>query len=48
MAISAWGACVNPLSCPADIAAVGPNLSGDGEVNVDDLLAVIYAWGACP
>jgi hypothetical protein len=30
--------------CPADIAPPG----GDGQVNVDDLLAVINAWGPCP
>ena len=31
------------LPCPTDIA---PG-DGDGEVNVDDLLAVISAWGPC-
>lgn len=30
--------------CPADIAPSG----GNGIVDVDDLLAVINAWGACP
>jgi hypothetical protein len=30
--------------CPADIAPPG----GDGAVNVNDLLAVINGWGACP
>lgn len=30
--------------CPADIA---PYPGGDGVVNVDDLLAVINAWGDC-
>ena len=35
---------LNPKSdCPADIAPSG----GDGEVNIDDLLAVIGAWGPC-
>jgi hypothetical protein len=34
-----------PVECPADIAPI-PN--GDGLVNVDDLLAVINAWGVCP
>jgi hypothetical protein len=29
--------------CPADIAPI----AGDGEVNIDDLLAVISAWGPC-
>ena len=29
--------------CPADIAPTG----GNGIVDVDDLLAVINAWGAC-
>jgi len=42
--INAWGPCVNPSNCPADIAPVG----GNDLVNVDDLLAVINAWGACP
>jgi hypothetical protein len=27
--------------CPADIG-------GDGQVNIDDLLAVITSWGPCP
>ena len=30
-----------PPSCPADI-------SGDTNVNVTDLLALLAAWGACP
>ena len=33
-----------PQTCPADIAPVG----GDSTVNVEDLLAVIGAWGPCP
>jgi hypothetical protein len=36
--------CVNnpcPTSCLGDI-------SGDGQVNVNDLLILIAAWGACP
>jgi hypothetical protein len=37
--IAAWG-----CACPADFAPP----AGDGTVNVDDLLAVINAWGACP
>jgi len=38
-----------PVPCPADIAPIGPvgGTPGDGVVNVDDLLAVINAWGAC-
>jgi hypothetical protein len=32
-------------NCPADIA---PAPNGDGLVNVQDLLAVIGAWGQCP
>ncbi|MCI0629426.1 MAG: hypothetical protein L0Y44_02080 [Phycisphaerales bacterium] len=32
------------ITCPADIA---PQPAGDGVVNVNDLLAVIAAWGAC-
>jgi len=35
--------CAIPPACPADIAPAG----GNGSVNVDDLLAVINAWGAC-
>jgi hypothetical protein len=31
-------------TCPADIA---PTPSGDGLVNIDDLLAVINGWGSC-
>ncbi len=31
------------VSCPADIAPGG----GDGQVNIEDLLAVIGAWGPC-
>jgi hypothetical protein len=31
-------------TCPADIAPE----SADGEVGIDDVLAVISAWGACP
>ena len=33
--------CPNGPACPADI-------TGNGNVNVDDLLAVINAWGPCP
>jgi hypothetical protein len=33
-----------PSPCPADIAPAG----GNGQVNIDDLLAVINAWGSCP
>jgi hypothetical protein len=32
-------------TCPPDIA---PAPSGDGIVNIDDLLAVINGWGPCP
>ena len=35
-------ACPAPEPCPADIA---PQPGGNGEVNVDDLLMVINAWG---
>jgi hypothetical protein len=31
-------------TCPADIA---PSPNGNGIVNVDDLLAIISAWGPC-
>src|SRR5687768_4793670 len=34
-----------PPNCPADIA---PSPDGNGVVDVDDLLTVINAWGACP
>jgi len=30
--------------CPADVTPIG---SPDGTINVDDLLAIINAWGAC-
>jgi hypothetical protein len=33
--------------CAGDIAG-GKGGTGDGAVNIDDLLAVISAWGACP
>jgi len=36
-----------PQTCPADMAPAGPP-QGDGTVNVQDLLAVIAAWGPCP
>jgi len=39
------GAVAGGGGCPADIA---PLPGGNGVVNVDDLLAVINAWGACP
>jgi len=35
--------CTVPVTCPADIAPAG----GNAVVNVDDLLAVINAWGPC-
>ena len=35
--------------CSAYIEAAEPgDLTGDGVVNVNDLLAVINAWGPCP
>jgi len=42
VALTITGTCA-PL-CPADIA---PAPNGDGLVNVQDLLAIIGAWGAC-
>jgi hypothetical protein len=36
--------CTPPNPCPADIA---PFPDGDGNVNVDDLLAIINSWGTC-
>ena len=44
-----WGnglfiAYADPIEVPGDIAPPG----GDGAVNVQDLLAVISAWGTCP
>jgi hypothetical protein len=44
MVIEAWGACVDPKNCPADIAPQG----GNDIVDIDDLLTVIGAWGPCP
>jgi hypothetical protein len=35
----------SPAPCPADIS---PQPTGDGAVNIDDLLLVISAWGPCP
>jgi hypothetical protein len=35
---------LGPTNCPADFA---PNGSGDGVVDVDDLVGVILAWGDC-
>ena len=35
-----WCGKLNPTPCPADIA-------DDGQVNVNDMLAVINAWGPC-
>jgi hypothetical protein len=40
--LARWEDCQGPL-CIEDIAPAG----GNGIVNVDDLLAVINAWGAC-
>ncbi len=34
--------------CAADCAPPGPPTGGNGVVDVDDLIAVILAWGACP
>jgi hypothetical protein len=37
-----------PTPCPADIAPPGSgNSHGNGYVNIDDLFAVINAWGPC-
>ena len=43
--VIAWLNANVPQPCPADIA---PAPMGDQEVNVNDLLAVITAWGPCP
>lgn len=37
---------VEPPSCPTD--STGPGGSPDGLVNVDDLIKLLAAWGACP
>jgi hypothetical protein len=42
--INAWGPCVDPNNCLADIAPAG----GNDQVDIDDLLMVINGWGACP
>jgi hypothetical protein len=41
-----WAGIADPTTptCPPDVAPPG----GDGVVNVNDLLAVINGWGACP
>ena len=39
------GAIPVPRTCPADIA---PAFAGNGVVDIDDLVAVITAWGNCP
>lgn len=40
-----WAGGGEPIQiCPPDLAPPG----GDGLVNVQDMLAVINAWGACP
>ena len=36
-----WAGGGPAIPCPADI-------TGDGQINVSDLLAVISAWGVCP
>jgi hypothetical protein len=41
---AALGVLPTPGGCFADLAPPG----GNGVVNVDDLLAVIVSWGACP
>jgi hypothetical protein len=41
MVINAWGTMYN-------MADIAPAANGDNNVNVDDLLMVINAWGACP
>lgn len=39
--VAAWDGCADGVSIPGDI-------TGDGNVNVQDLLALINAWGPCP
>lgn len=39
--IASWVGCPDPVAVPGDI-------TGDGTVNVQDLLAVINNWGQCP
>ena len=38
---SNWSHSVGDEPCPEDV-------NGDGEIDVDDLLEVIGAWGECP
>lgn len=46
------GTCSNPGPCdtpaPCLVADIAPARWGDGTVNVQDMLAVINAWGTCP
>jgi hypothetical protein len=37
--IARWQDCLDPIAGDAD---------GDGQVDVDDLIAVMLAWGPCP
>jgi hypothetical protein len=39
-----WAGALPAIACPADIAPTG----GNHAVDVNDLLAVITSWGACP
>ena len=43
--LSASVASVAPQDCPTCAADITHH---DGQVNIDDLLAVINAWGPCP
>ncbi len=47
MAIAALGALLG-LTLPAQSGGHCPDATGDNIVNVDDLIAVILAWGPCP
>ena len=38
----------NGMTGSVTVASFGADINGDGVVNIDDLLAVINAWGACP
>jgi hypothetical protein len=39
---------INGNGIPDECETNPGDITGDGQVNVDDLIAVILAWGPCP